>query len=125
MSNDNRGALLQSDAAFDGRPQRNRQVVNDLRGYIAELAAKAIDHDALTQAVTTEDKERIRALLRSFGTLDRDMAYSGSGRAGYSEPPSGGVQAGTRSQPLDLHKILDATWEFRATSAKAGIRRRR
>ncbi len=57
MSNDNRGALLQSDAAFDGRPQRNRQVVNDIRGYIAELAAKAIDHDALAQAVTTEDKE--------------------------------------------------------------------
>jgi monoamine oxidase len=25
MSNDNRGALLQSDAAFDGRPQRNRE----------------------------------------------------------------------------------------------------
>jgi monoamine oxidase len=115
MSNDNRGALLQSDAAFDGRPQRNRQVVNDLRGYIAELAAKAIDHDALTQEVTTEDKERMRALLRSFGALDHDMAYSGSGRAGYSEPPGGGVQAGERNQPLDLHKILDADfWQFQS-----------
>ena len=115
MSNDNRGALLQSDAAFDGRPQRNRQVINDIRGYIAELAAKAIDHDALTQAVTTEDKERIRALLRSFGALDQDMTYKGSGRAGYSEPPGGGVQAGTRSQPLDLRKILDADfWQFQS-----------
>ena len=115
MSNDNRGALLQSDAAFDGRPQRNRQVINDIRGYIAELAAKAIDHDALAQAVTTEDKERIRALLRSFGALDQDMTYKGSGRAGYSEPPGGGVQAGTRSQPLDLHKILDADfWQFQS-----------
>ena len=115
MSNDNRGALLQSDAAFDGRPQRNRQVVNDIRGYVAELAAKAIDHDALTQAVTTEDKERIRALLRSFGALDQDMTYKGSGRAGYSEPPGGGIQAGTRSQPLDLHKILDAGfWQFQS-----------
>jgi monoamine oxidase len=108
MSNDNRGALLQSDVAFDGQPQRNRQVVSDIRGYVAELAAKAIDHDALTQAVTTEDKERIRALLRSFGALDKDMAYKGSGRAGYSEPPGGGTQAGTRSQPLDLRRILDA-----------------
>ena len=113
MSNDNRGALLQTDAAFDGQPQRNRQVVNDIRGYVAELAAKAIDQDALTQAVTTEDKERIRALLRSFGALDQDMAYKGSGRAGYSEPPGGGTQAGTRSQPLDLRKILDAGfWQF-------------
>jgi monoamine oxidase len=113
MSNDNRGALLQSDAAFEGRPQRNRQVVNDIRGYVAELAAKAADHDALTQAVTTEDKDRIRALLRSFGALDRDMAYRGSSRAGYGEPPGGGTQAGTRSQPLDLRKILDAGfWAF-------------
>src|SRR3984957_8184102 len=28
MSNDNRGALLQNDAAFDGNPVRNRQMVN-------------------------------------------------------------------------------------------------
>jgi monoamine oxidase len=107
MCNDNRGALLQSDAAFDGQPQRNRQMVNDIRGYVAELAVKAVDRDALAEAVTTEDKERIRALLRSFGALDQDMTYRGSGRAGYSEPPGGGDQKGTPSQPLDLHKILD------------------
>ena len=60
-----------------------------------------------------EDKDRIRALLRSFGALDKDMAYRGSGRAGYSEPPGGGDREGTRSQPLDLHKILDAGfWRF-------------
>jgi monoamine oxidase len=115
MSNDNRGALMQSDAAFDGRPQRNRQVVNDIRGYVAELAAKALDRDALADEVATEDKERIRALLRSFGALDRDMAYKGSGRAGYAEPPGGGTEAGTRSQPLDLHRILDAEfWQFQS-----------
>ena len=113
MSNDNRGALLQNDAALDGKPVRNRQVVSDIRGYVAELAAKAIDRDALTQPVGTEDKERIRALLRSFGALDRDMAYKGSGRAGYREPPGGGTQEGTRSQPIDLSRILDAGfWQF-------------
>ena len=113
MSNDNRGALLQSDTAFDGKPQRNRHVVDDIRGYVAELAAKAVGQDPLSQAVGTEDKERIRAMLRAFGALDRDMAYKGSGRAGYSEPPGGGTQAGTRSQPLDLHQILDADfWRF-------------
>ena len=80
-----------------------------------------------TEAVTTEDKERIRTLLRSFGALDQDMTYQGSGRAGYSEPPGGGDQAGTRSQPLDLradprHRLLAVR---RPTSARAGIRRRR
>jgi monoamine oxidase len=119
MCNDNRGALLQSDVAFDGRPQRNRQVVNDIRGYVAELAAKAIDRDALTEAVTSEDKERIRSLLRGFGALDRDMAYRGSGRAGYAEPPGGGAHAGVRSQPLDLYKILDAGfWRFQTDFAE-------
>jgi monoamine oxidase len=113
MSNDNRGALLHSDTGFDGRPQRNRQVVNDIRGYVAELAARALDRDALAQGVTAEDKERIRAMLRSFGALERDMAYRGSSRAGYATPPGAGTQAGTLSQPLDLRGILDSGfWEF-------------
>jgi monoamine oxidase len=113
MSNDNRGALMQSDTGFDGRPQRNREVIDDIRGYIAELAAKAIDRDALNQLVGTDDKERIRAMLRAFGALDRDMAYKGSPRAGFSVPPGAGMQDGTPSQPLDLHQILDAGfWQF-------------
>jgi monoamine oxidase len=111
MSNDNRGALFQSDAAFDGRPLRNRWMVNDIRGYVAELAAKALDQNALAEAVSAEDKERIRALLRSFGALDPDMAYRGSGRGGYSVPP--GTEVGTRREPLDLRGILDAGfWRF-------------
>ncbi len=113
MCNDNRGALLQSDAAFEGKPQRNRQVVNDIRGYVAELAAKAVDKEALDQSVSTDDKERIRGFLRAFGALDRDLAYKGSSRAGYSEPPGGGEQAGTRSQPLALSQILaSGFWRY-------------
>jgi monoamine oxidase len=113
MSNDNRGALLQSDTGFDGKPQRNRQVVDDIRGTIAELAAKALDRDALSQPVGADDKDRIRAMLRAFGALDADMAYNGSPRAGYSVPPGGGTQSGTLSQPLDLRRILDAGfWRF-------------
>ena len=113
MSNDNRGALLQSDRAFDGKPVRNRQMVGDIRGYVAELAAKAIDANALDQGVSNDDKERIRALLRSFGALDKDMHYKGSGRAGYDAAPGGGTQEGTVKQPLDLRAILDAGfWRF-------------
>ncbi len=113
MCNDNRGALLHDDAAFDGKPQSNRQVVNDIRGYIAELAAKAVDQEALEQPVGTEDKQRIRAFLRAFGALDRDLTYKGSGRAGYAEPPGGGTQEGRRSEPLALRAILASSfWEF-------------
>jgi monoamine oxidase len=115
MSNDNRGALMQADAAFGGRPQRNRQVVNDIRGYVAELAAKALDQESLADPVSVDDKERVRGLLRSFGALDKDMAYRGSGRAGYDPAPGGGDQAGQASQPLDLRAILDAGfWQFQS-----------
>ena len=113
MCNDNRGAFFQTDAAFDGKPQRNRRMIDDIRGYVAELAAKSVDASALAAAVTTEDKDRVRALLRSFGALDKHMMYKGSGRAGYSEPPGGGTQDGKLSQPLDLRAILDADfWRF-------------
>ena len=63
-------------------PQLNRRVVNDARGYVAELAAKAVDQDALAQPVSTEDKDRLRAFLRAFGALDKDLAYQRLVRAG-------------------------------------------
>jgi monoamine oxidase len=105
MFNDNRAALMQDDHAFDGAPQLNRRVVNDARGYVAELAAKAVDKDLLTQPVGTEDKEKLRAFLRGFGALDKDLAYHGSARSGWSVPPDA-TQGGTANQPLDLRQIL-------------------
>jgi len=108
LCNDNRGALIQDDAAFGGVPQLNRRVVNDARGYIAELAAKAVDQAALAGPVTVEDKERLRAFLRAFGALDKDLAYRGSSRAGWAEPPGGGMQSGRPNPPLDLRAILQS-----------------
>ena len=104
MCNDNRGALMQDDAVFAGAPQLNRRVVNDGRGYVAELAAKALDRAALDQPVSAEDTERLRAFLRAFGALDRDLAYHGSSRAGWADPP--GVERGRANTPLDLRAIL-------------------
>ena len=112
MCNDNRGAFLHDDAAFDGKPQRARAVINDARGYVAELAAKAVDQAALASPVTTEDRERLRGFLRSFGALDRDLAYRGSSRSGYAESP--GVEAGKTAEPLDLRRLLEADfWQFK------------
>lgn len=104
MCNDNRGALMQDDAAFGGAPQLNRRVVNDGRGYVAELAAKALDHAALDQPVAAEDTDRLRAFLRAFGALDRDLTYRGSSRAGWADPP--GVEKGRANPPLDPRQIL-------------------
>jgi len=108
MSNDNRGALMQDDTAFDGRPQRNGAVQNDARGYVAELAAKALDHAGLDQPVSTGEQEQLRDFLRGFGALDRDLTYRGSSRAGYAEPPGGGTRGGVIAKPLDLRRILQS-----------------
>jgi monoamine oxidase len=106
MCNDNRAALMQDDAAFEGHPQRNRAVVNDARGYVAELAAKAVDQNRLEEPVSTEDRDRLRSFLRAFGALDRDLVYRGSSRAGYVVPPGAGDAPGTRATPLDLQQLL-------------------
>ncbi len=106
MCNDNRAAFMQDDQAFAGAPQRNAQAVNDSRGYVAELAAKAVSPALLDKSVTSEDAERLRAFLRSYGALDRDLVYRGSPRAGYAEPPGAGTQSGKVATPLDFRAIL-------------------
>ena len=104
MSNDNRGALMHDAAAFGGVPQRNAAVVNDARGYVAELAAKAVDQEQLAHPVSPEDRERLRGFLRAFGALDADLVYRGSTRAGFAATP--GAEDGAATQPLDLRALL-------------------
>ncbi len=112
MSNDNRSAWLHDDKGFAGRPQRARRVIADQRGYVAELAAKAVDQASMDGPVTEADRGRLRAMLRSFGALDRDMTYKGSERGGYSVVP--GVEAGVVSAPLDLRALLAADfWQYK------------
>ena len=126
MVNDNRAAYMQDDAVFDGKPQSARAVINDARGFIAELAAKAIDQAALDGPVTIEDKERVRAFVRAFGALDKELAYHGSSRAGYVEPPGAGSEAGKSRPPLDCGNCCcRISGKARRNSARPTTRRRR
>jgi monoamine oxidase len=54
--------------------------------------------------------ERIRAFLRAFGALDRDLIYRGSARAGYAIPAGGGEQEGVLNPPLDLRQLLSSAF---------------
>src|SRR6185369_16835114 len=118
LSNENRNALLHQKNAFGGKPQQNRRVNADARGFVAELAAKAIDQARLGRPITTEDKERLRAFLKDFGALDQDLVYRGSQRAGYRELPGGGNDAGQNHEPLDIDQLLTAG--FWSQLAEAG-----
>jgi len=112
MVNDNRACYFQDDGAFEGKPVSCRQVVNDSRGFIAELLAKAISKDALSEAVSAEDKERMLAFVRSFGALKADNSFKGSPRSGYRQAP--GLSPGELGAPLALSELLRSEfWQYK------------
>jgi monoamine oxidase len=112
--NDNRGALLQDDDAFGGEPQPARRVINDARGFIAALAARALVLGDLDASLGERERADLRALLRSFGALDAELRYAGSPRAGYAEPPGDAGHPGRQREPLPLAEILKAaSWRSR------------
>jgi len=110
--NTSRSALMQSDRMNGGKPVEQRQLVNDTRGHVAELLAKAIRRDTLDQELSAEDKERMLEFLRMYGDLSPDYFYRGSRRSGYQSMPGAGERGGLVRDPLDLHALLDANlWE--------------
>ena len=100
--NTSRGALLLNPAANGGKPMEMRQAINDARGAISELLAKAVNRGALDQELTAHDKERLLAFLRQYGDLSPDLIYKGSTRSGYQTlpGPAGEVGRKARSSPI-------------------------
>ena len=104
--------LYQTDKAFAGQAQPNRQVANDTRGYIAELLAKAINTHALDEQLHEGDRDKLLDLLTTFGDLGLKGAadeykYTGSTRSGY-ELPLSVVQQVNRKTPYPLTDLLSA-----------------
>jgi monoamine oxidase len=108
--NVSRSALLVSDSAFAGRPIEQREAINDTRGHVAELLAKAIRRGSLDEEMTGEDRERILAFIRTFGDLRPDYLYAGSSRAGLKQLPGAGEVDEERREPLPLRALLDASF---------------
>ncbi len=75
--------------ALSGKRLRQREVKADMRGYAAELLAKATNSDKLDRPFTKEDKEKLLEFLLNEGDLDPDTyAYTGSSRRGFTTWPS-------------------------------------
>lgn len=110
---------------LSGRKIRAREAITDMRGYISELLAKAIDQNAINAPLTTEDKERMVEFLRTHGDLDPDLFYKGSNRRGYATYPGAGLQPGELNDPYDLSALIrlgfadyetfDEDWEQQMT----------
>lgn len=108
LSNQNKNALLQTGKAFGGAPVPSRRVDADARGFVAELAAKALDQASLGGPLSLEDKEKLRTFLKEFGALDQQLVYRGSHRSGFVEPPAAGLESGRHHEPLDVRQLLQA-----------------
>jgi monoamine oxidase len=110
--NTSRSALLESDRAFGGKPIEMREAINDARGHVSELLAKAIQKGSLDEEVSADDKERMLSFLRVYGDLDGAYAYRGSSRAGASKLPGAADDAEVDRDPLSMDALLDASfWE--------------
>ncbi|MDP4246000.1 MAG: flavin monoamine oxidase family protein [Bacteroidota bacterium] len=88
------------------RKVRIREIHNDLRGWISELLAKAIDQNKIDTGMTKEEGQKLLEYLRAEGGLDIDKLYKASARRGYMEPPGAGEKAGRIADPYRLSEII-------------------
>ncbi len=105
--NQSRSAYVQNDAANGGKPFRIRQAMADSRGHVSELLAKSINRGRLNDQLTTEDRDRMVAFLRTYGDLNKDFEYAGSPRAGWKTVPGAYLQKGVPIDPMSMHALLD------------------
>jgi monoamine oxidase len=83
---------------------RVREIHNDVRGYMSEMLAKAIDGNKIDTGLTKEDAQKVIEYLRAEGGLDIDKLYKASDRRGFIEHPGAGNKAGKIADP---HKLAD------------------
>jgi monoamine oxidase len=105
--NSSRSALLLNPEANGGKPIQMRTAINDTRGHVSELLAKAINTGALDADLTADDKQRMVAFLKTYGDLSPDLFYKGSQRSGLKIEPGAGDEKATPYDPVSLKALLD------------------
>ena len=108
--NNSRSSLLQNSKVFDGRPIEQREAINDTRGHVSELLAKAVNQRLLNGSMDAGDTEKMIEFLRFYGPLDADLLYKGSDRAGVKQLPGAGPKEEILRDPLPLGALLDSTF---------------
>lgn len=87
---------------------RAREIHHDIRGYMSEMLAKAIDQDKIDTNLQKEDVPKILEFLRAEGGLNIDKLYKASDRRGYTLHPGAGNQPGSIADPHKLTDILSS-----------------
>src|SRR5690606_37253816 len=104
--NENKMAWIQDDAIMGGKPIRNGEFTTNVRGFMAELMAKAMTELELDQPFTNEEAELVLSMIRSFAYLGAELSYTGSDRVGYA---SGDYVTHTvQKEMIDIRNLLRA-----------------
>lgn len=120
--NDNRNAGWD----FGGKVYPERRRVEDLRGQLAELLAKAIDRKALDGAVSADELAAVRQFLVPYGSLGPKGDYVPSGSSGwaveggaYSQSPVAlpplGFKELAPSPAIGLPYLFEHIWDMQMT----------
>lgn len=94
---------------FGGKVQPERRMVNDMRGQLGELLAKAIDQHSLDQEVPKGELELIRQFLAPYAQLDGKGNYVPAGSSGYAIDGGGYNNAPVALKPLGFAELLPGT----------------
>jgi len=90
---------------FGGKVQPERRMINDMRGHIAELLAKAIDRHALDGLVSPDEVATVRQFLAPYAGVGADGRYSNPGWSGYSVEGGGYTQAPRPLPALGFNEV--------------------
>lgn len=94
---------------FGGRVEAERRMIEDMRGHLAELLAKAIDAHALDQLIPGDEIEALRQFLPRYGFLDASGNYVPTGSSGYLVEGGGYNQFPVPLPSLDIHQLMPSS----------------
>ena len=111
---------------FGGKVQPERRMIEDMRGHLAELLAKAIDLKALDGVVSKDEIATVRQFLVPYANVGPDGVYRPTGRSGYSSEPDGydrapiplpalGMKDLAPSRAIVLPYLFEHIWNMQST----------
>src|SRR5947209_1941632 len=115
-----RANFFQTEDAWGGAAMTNRRIINDTRGWISDLLAKAINKGCLDEQLHGTDKTGLLSLLSAFGDVEEkdDYNYKGSSRSGYAVEP-GIKSCGVLLPPLTLADLVTSDfWDHRVMQSE-------
>jgi monoamine oxidase len=90
---------------FGGKVYPERRRVEDLRGHLAELLAKAIDQHALDQLVPKDELTMVRQFLAPYAGVGADGVYRPNGSSGYAVEGGGYSHEPVPLPPLGFKEL--------------------